>query len=105
MWENYTLFATSVEAMSRGISAAREPLINSEKFQQAIAALPQKNDGYFYLDWDQAEPLIEQKVPTIRVIEFAIKPILDNLRSLTLSSEGSMAGIERATAYFNLGAR
>ena len=103
--ENYTLFATSVEAMSRGISAAREPLINSEKFQQAIAALPQKNDGYFYLDWDQAEPLIEQKVPTIRVVEFAIKPILDNLRSLTLSSEGSMAGIERATAYFNLGAR
>ena len=103
--DNYTLFATSVEAMSRGIAAAGEPLINSEKFQQAIAALPQKNDGYFYLDWNQAEPLIERKVPAIRVVEFAIKPILDNLRSLTLSSQGSIAGIERSTAYFNLGAR
>jgi hypothetical protein len=101
----YAIFATSFEAMSQAISAAQEPLIESQKFQRAIAALPTENDGYFYLDWNQSEPLIEAKFPAVRVVGFAIKPILDNLRSLTLSSEGSQAGIRRATAYLNLGVR
>jgi hypothetical protein len=101
----YAIFATSFEAMSQTMAAAKETLIESEKFQQAIAALPPENNGYFYLDWEQSEPLIEAKLPALRVVGFAIKPILDNLRSLTLSSEGSQAGIRRATAYLNLGVR
>ena len=102
---DYVIFATSVEAMSQAIAALDEPLVQSRKFQQAIAALPAENDGYFYLDWNQSEPLIEAKFPGVRVVGFAIKPILNNLRSLTLSSEGAQAGIRRTTAYFNLGVR
>lgn len=102
---DYVLFATSVEAMSQAIAGMDKSLIESGKFQQAIAALPAQNNGYFYLDWTQSEPLLEAKFPGVRVVGFAIKPILDNLRSLTLSSEGSQASIRQATVYFNLGVR
>lgn len=99
----YEIFTTSVEAMAQTLSGLENSLGNSEKFQQAIRALPTDNDGYFYFDWQASEPLIEQNFPLIRVVEFAGKPLFKNLRSLTLSSQGSNNGIRRATVFFNLG--
>ncbi|MGH8002280.1 MAG: DUF3352 domain-containing protein, partial [Brasilonema sp.] len=103
--DNYEIFATSIEAMSQALSQAENTLVASEKFQRAITALPTENDGYFYVDWNQSGPIIEQKVPLVRVIELAAQPLFDNLRSLTLSSQGSFGGIRRATAFFNLGVK
>lgn len=103
--QEYAIFSTSVEAMAQALTASETSLVNSEKFQQATSALPTDNDGYFYLDWNQSEPIIEQKLPIIRVIELAGKPLFKNLRSLTLSSQGAENGIRRATIFFNLGVR
>jgi hypothetical protein len=100
---NYEIFATSIEAMSQALAGRENSLVDSQKFQQAIAALAQENDGYFYIDWHQIEPILRQKFPLIRVVEFAGKPLFNNLRSLTLSSQGSERGIRRATVFFNLG--
>lgn len=101
----YEIFATSIEAISQALAAQKTSLIESQKFQQAISALPAENDGYFYVDWNKSEPLLEQKLPLVRVIELAGKPLFKNLRSLTLSSQGSQQGIARATLFFNLGVR
>lgn len=103
--DKYEVFATSVEAMAKALQGAETSLVNSEKFQQAIAALPTENDGYFYVDWNQSEPILDKKLPLVRVVELAIKPLFKNLRSLTISSEGSQNTIRRATVYFNLGVR
>ncbi len=99
----YEIFTTSIEAMAQALSAAETSLVESEKFQGAIAALPGENDGYFYIDWRQSKPIFEQKLPIVRVIELAGQPWFDRLRSLTLSSQGSENGIRRATVFFNLG--
>jgi hypothetical protein len=99
----YEIFTTSIEAMGEVLSGVAPSLVESEKFQQAIAALPKDNDGYFYIDWEQSEPLIKQKVPLIQVLELAGKPLFSNLRSLTLSSQGSEKGIRRATVFLKLG--
>lgn len=101
----YEIFATSIPAMGKALEADKSPLVGSKKFAQAIAALPAANDGYFYLDWNGAQSWIESKLPIVRVLEVAGKPLFDNLRSLTLSSEGSENGIRRATIFFNLGVR
>lgn len=101
----YEIFTTSIEAMSQALGGKENSLVESEKFQQAIAPLPQDNDGYFYIDWHQSQPIFEQKLPAIRVIELAGKPLFDHLQTLTLSSHGSENGVSRATIFFNLGAK
>jgi hypothetical protein len=103
--DKYEIFATSVEAMALALSAGENSLAESEKFQQAISALPSNNDGYFYVDWSQSEAIIEQQLPIIRVIELAGKPLFNNLRSLTLSSQGSEQGIRRANIFLSLGVK
>lgn len=101
----YEIFATSIEAMSQVIAGKETSLVATEKFQQAITALPTDNDGYFYIDWNQSEPILQQKIPLVRVIELAGEPLFKHLRSLTLSSQGSKNGVRRATVFFNLGSR
>lgn len=103
--DDYVIFATSVEAMSQALSTPEMTLVRSEKLQQAIAALSPENDGYLYIDWSQGEKLLEKKFPIVKVFELSIKPLLNNLRSLTISSQGKENGVRRGTIFFNLGVR
>jgi len=82
--DNYEIIASSVEAMGLALSAQKNPILSSGKFRQAITALPAENDGYFYVDWRQLQPVIEAKFPIVRVLELSIKPLFNNLRSLTI---------------------
>ncbi|MEA5510352.1 DUF3352 domain-containing protein [Crocosphaera sp. UHCC 0190] len=101
--DDYVIFSTSVEAMSQAISSDSLKLVNTEEFQNIIAGLSPENDGYFYVNWQESEPILTKKLPIARVVEFGVKPLLKNLRSFTLSSEGSEQGIRRATIFFNVG--
>lgn len=91
--------------MENVLSQNKQTIIDSRKFQQAISALPTDNDGYFYIDWNEIQPELEQKLPIIKVAEFAVKPLFKNLRSLTISSQGSENDVRRATVFLNLGVR
>ncbi|MGL5033143.1 MAG: DUF3352 domain-containing protein, partial [Microcystaceae cyanobacterium] len=101
---NTEILASSLEAMSQ-VLATPENLANSVKFQQAISALPVSNNGYFYLDWNNSEPILQQRFPFLRVLELSVKPLFKNLRSLTLSSEGNVEDVRRSSVYLNLGVR
>ncbi|MEB3309906.1 MAG: DUF3352 domain-containing protein [Snowella sp.] len=103
--DHYEILTTSLEAMSQVLSANADPLVTSAKFQQAIGALPPENHGYFYLDWNGSEAFLEKQFPVLRVLELTVKPLFKNLRSLTITSEGNVNGIRRATAFLNLGVR
>jgi hypothetical protein len=103
--DNYEIIASSVEAMGLALSAQKNPILSSGKFRQAITALPAENDGYFYVDWRQLQPVIEAKFPIVRVLELSIKPLFNNLRSLTISSQGSENSVHRGTIFFNLGVK
>jgi len=103
--DNYQVFGTSVEAIAQAIQKGDNSVVTSEKFTSAIAPLPQDNDGYFYLDWENSQPLLEQQFPLIRVVELAGKPVFDHLRTLTLASEGTDAGVRKATVFLQLTSR
>ncbi|XHU95931.1 MAG: DUF3352 domain-containing protein [cyanobacterium endosymbiont of Rhopalodia gibba] len=103
--DDYVIFATSIEAMSQALSTPEITLIHSSKLQQAIEAISPENDGYFYVDWSQGKKILEHKFPIVKVVELSIKPLLNNLQSLTVSSQGKENGIRRATIFFNLGVR
>ncbi|MFM7580705.1 MAG: DUF3352 domain-containing protein, partial [Microcystaceae cyanobacterium] len=97
------VLASSLEAFSQVLLADQHPLTATPKFQQAIAVLT--NNGYFYVDWNASEPLLQQQFPFVQVLELGAKPLFKNLRSLTLSNEGSINGIRRNSLYINLGVR
>ncbi len=100
---NYEIFATSVEALEEALQAGENSLLTSEKFQLSIEALSQNNDGYFYVDWQEIDPLLASKIPLIKVLELPVKPLFDNLQSLTLSSEGAENGVRRSSVFLRLG--
>jgi hypothetical protein len=99
---NYKLLATSIEALSLALQQRENSLVKTEKFQQGIAALPQANDGYLYVDWEAGEPIIGDRLPLVKVIELSAQPLFNHLRSLTFSSQGTQNGVRRATIFFKL---
>jgi hypothetical protein len=99
---NYEIFGTSVEAISRALNAKEEPLLVTTGFKNAIASIPKENDGYLYVDWQEGKSVFESKAPIVRVLELSAQPLFNHLRSLTLSSQGQENGVRRATVFFNL---
>ncbi|XHX76919.1 MAG: DUF3352 domain-containing protein [Stenomitos frigidus ULC029] len=99
---NYELFATSVAAMDTALKATEHPLLTDRLFQQATVSLLQPNNGYLYLDWAASQVFLEQRFPALKVLELAGKPLFSHLRSLTLSSYGEQAGVQRGGALIQL---
>ncbi|MBW4580551.1 MAG: DUF3352 domain-containing protein [Tildeniella nuda ZEHNDER 1965/U140] len=99
---DYELFATSVAAMDKALHAADRSLPADESFKRATTSLLKPNNGYLYLDWDTSRPVLEQQFPVLKVLELAGKPFFSRLRSLTLSSYGSRAGVQRGGALIQL---
>ncbi len=103
--ENYQVIATSIAGITQAIQKGETSLVNNPQFQSAIAPLPPENDGYIYLDWEKSQPFLEQQFPLIRVVELAGKPLFDHLRILSLASEGTEAGVRKATIFLQLTSR
>lgn len=99
---NYEIFATSIAAMEAALKTGNTSLNQSDRFQRAISPISQPNAGYLYLDWNESRPLLEQRVPLLRVIELAGSSIFSHLRSLTVSSYGNQAGVQRGAVFINL---
>lgn len=98
----YNIFATSIDAMAAALQADRNSLLDSNRFKDAIAALPQSNDGYFYLNWPASQAILEQQFPLIKLIELAGKPIFDRLNAIAFSGSGSEPGIYRSQIFLQL---
>jgi hypothetical protein len=99
---NYEVFTTSIEAMDEALQGLENSLVKSDKFQNAIAPLPEQNDGYLYLDWIQGETFIKRQLPIVQVVELLGKPLFDHLRSLSISSYGVANGVQNSKLFFQL---
>jgi len=100
---NYEIFTSSIEAMNQALKGLENSLLKSDKFKEAIAPLPDRNDGYLYLDWTKSEAFINRQLPLVRVAQLVGKPVFDHLRSLSVSSYGIDKGIQRSQLFFRLG--
>ncbi len=100
---NYEIFASNLETMNEVINAKNNSLMSDRQFKNSIAAIPQPNQGYVYLDWAKSREILESQIPILRLAEILAKPIFENLRSLTISSYGSDTGIFKSGVFFQLG--
>jgi hypothetical protein len=99
---NYEIFANSITAMDKALHADDNALINSDAFKQATAPFPQPNHGYLYLDWPTSARILERQFPLLRVVELAGQSLFTHLRSLTISSYGTQADVQRSSLFFRL---
>lgn len=100
---NYEIFTTSVDAMDQALKAAKNgALVNSPKFQASTDAIPKLNQGYLYLDWPASKTIVERQLPILKLLEVAVQPFFNNLRSLTVSSYGSETGAIKGGVFFQL---
>lgn len=86
---NYEIFASNLETIDEVLTGKKNSLLDNSSFQNSIAAIPQPNQGYVYLDWKATQPLLERQLPILKLIEIFGKPFFNNLRSLTISSYNS----------------
>jgi hypothetical protein len=77
-------------------------LLSSPDFQKIVASLPTDNDGYFYINYAEGKPIIERELPIVKAMELAAQSLFAHLKAIALSSQGSQAGVRRATVVFDL---
>jgi hypothetical protein len=99
---NYEIFASSIAAMNAALDAVENSLRENPDFQAAIAPLQQPNYGYVYLDWAASQSTLERQFPWLKVVELAGKPLLQHLRSVTVSSYGHHSGMQQGGIFLKL---
>jgi Protein of unknown function (DUF3352) len=99
---DYELFTNSVAAMDQVLKSTASPLASQPAFKRAIAPLLTPNNGYLYVDWGNGKATLEQRLPLLQVLELAGQPFFSHLRSLSLSSYGNQAGIQRGGLFIRL---
>jgi hypothetical protein len=87
--DNYEVFTSDLATMNEVLTSKEKSLIDDRNFQHSVAAIPQPNQGYVYLDWAKSQGILERQIPVLKLIEVLGKPFFNNLRSLTVSSYGS----------------
>ncbi len=98
----YEVFTSSIASMDWVLRGMGNSLLKDTQFQQAIAPLLQPNNGYLYIDWATSQPTLERQFPLLKLVELTGKPLFDHLQSLTLSSYGSQAGVQRGGMFLKL---
>ncbi|NDJ20867.1 DUF3352 domain-containing protein [Nostoc sp. B(2019)] len=99
---NYEIFTSDLETMDEVLTAKNNSLIDNPNFQDSIAAIPQQNQGYIYLDWSKSQNLLERQLPILKLVEVLGKPFFDKLRSLTISSYGTDTRALKGGVFFQL---
>ncbi|MBD2603992.1 DUF3352 domain-containing protein [Scytonema hofmannii FACHB-248] len=99
---NYEIFTSSIDVMNQILKIKDNSLVKNRNFQDSIAAIPQPNQGYLYLDWAKSHQIVERQIPILKLVEVVAKPYLDKVRSLIVSSYGSDNGLLKGGIFFEL---
>lgn len=101
--EGYEICANSVPAIDRALNAPKQgSMLEKEDFSTGLSLLPSENQGYFYMNWHDSKPTLEQKLPIVRFLEIAAEPFFKHLRSVTTTSTTDPTGFLNTQVFFTL---
>ncbi len=104
--DNYEVFTTSIAAMEEVLKVNKNgSLAANSQFVASTSALPQPNEGYVYIDWQENQAMVKRELPIISLLEVAGKPFFDNLRSLTVSSYDNKEQLLTGGVFFKFNAK
>jgi hypothetical protein len=84
------------------LSQKQKSLLENTQFQNAMTAIPQPNQGYIYLNWENSQNILKRHLPLLKFVEVLDKPLFDHLQSLTISSYSSEPGILKGGVFWQL---
>jgi hypothetical protein len=100
--DNYEIFSSDLKTLTAVLSQKQKSLLENPQFQNSIATIPQPNQGYIYLDWENSQDILKHQLPWIKFAEVLGKPLFDNLKSLTVSSYSSEPGTLKSGVFLQL---
>lgn len=100
--DNYEIFTSSLETMYEVLSIKDNTLLENRNFKNCIAALPETNAGYVYIDWAASQEILERQLPVLKLLKVVAKPFFNNLRSLTVTNYGDDANSLKGDVFFQL---
>ncbi len=100
--DNYEIFSSDLKTLTAVLSQKQKSLLENPQFQNSIATIPQPNQGYIYLDWENSQDILKHQLPWIKFAEVLGKPLFDNLKSLTVSSYSSEPGTLKGGVFLQL---
>ncbi|WP_416666609.1 DUF3352 domain-containing protein [Egbenema bharatensis] len=101
----YEIFATSLDAIAQCLESSQNSLVATDRFQQEIAALPSPNDGYIFVDWlalQETDRSTSSPLPKLKGRLAFLRPVINELRTLTFSSNGSSSTAAKGTLFLRL---
>jgi hypothetical protein len=99
--EGYEICANSVPAIDRALNAPKQgSVLKTADFSTGLSLLPSENNGYFYANWHDSKPTLEQKLPIFHFLEIAVEPFFKHLRSLTTTSTADPTGFLKTQVFF-----
>jgi hypothetical protein len=100
--DNYEIFSSDLKTLTAVLSQKQKSLLENPQFQNSIATIPQPNQGYIYLDWENSQNLLKPQLPLLKLAEILGKPLFDKLKSLTVSSYSSEPGTLKGGVFLQL---
>ena len=100
--DNYEVFSSDLKTLKAALSKKQKSLLENPQFQNAMAVIPQPNQGYIYLDWENSQDILKRQLPLLKFVEFLGKPLFNNLKSLTVSSYSSEPGTLKGGVFLQL---
>jgi hypothetical protein len=100
--DNYEIFASDLKILKAVLSQKQKSLLENTQFQNAMTAIPQPNQGYIYLNWENSQNILKRHLPLLKFVEVLDKPLFDHLQSLTISSYNSEPGILKGGVFWQL---
>jgi hypothetical protein len=106
--DRYEVFAPSLATLARAIQAWQgDSLMETPSFQNVIAPLAAGGYNYLYLNWPDSQTTLEDRFPSLKLLEFVGYALFHPLKSVVLRSDPPVQDaqgnrIERATIALNL---
>ncbi|BAZ14286.1 hypothetical protein NIES4071_61260 [Calothrix sp. NIES-4071] len=100
--DNYEIFTSSLETMYEVLTIKDNALLENRNFKNSIAALPESNAGYVYINWVTSQGILERQIPILKLLKLVAKPFFTNLRSLTITNYGSDTNSLKGDVFFQL---
>jgi len=100
--DNYEVFSSDLKTLKAALSKNQKSLLENPQFQHGMAVIPQPNQGYIYLDWQNSQDILKRQLPLLKFVEVLGKPLFNNLKSLTVSSYSSEPGTLKGGVFLQL---
>lgn len=100
-WEDFFVAGYLEDALVSAFAASDDPIVNSTSFKAVTDRLPDENYGYFYVNIDAIQRLVEAEMPEFdrEDYENEVRPFIDPIKALGMASGPVEDDVQTVTLF------